>query len=119
MTKYKTNAEYRAANAAKRNAAVEDVELPSTILDAFTGQPRQSALLDAWDAGIMAPQVPGTPAGNTAWWTLADFARQRDWVDAQIAAMVLYERQVKGTSWAAIGNALGVSRQAAQQRYGS
>lgn len=40
-------------------------------------------------------------------------------LDAGIAAAVAGQRATYGTSWAAIGAAAGITRQAAQQRWGS
>lgn len=50
--------------------------------------------------------------------SLEDAAALRAGVDALIAARVERCRR-EGLSWAQIGNALGISKQAAQQRYGS
>lgn len=47
---------------------------------------------------------------------LAELVSLRDDLEAAIAVAV--EGQLERTSWAGIGAALGVSRQAAQQRYG-
>lgn len=48
---------------------------------------------------------------------LAELAEIRDELEAQIAYVVAQQR-ARLTPWATIGRVLGVSRQAAQQRYG-
>lgn len=48
---------------------------------------------------------------------LAALATRRDDVDAGIAALIATLRAA-GASWTAIGTALGITRQGAQQRYG-
>jgi hypothetical protein len=49
---------------------------------------------------------------------LASYAALRDEVDAHIAERVAVARTM-GTTWQTIGDALRVSKQAAQQRYGA
>lgn len=49
---------------------------------------------------------------------LTALAEQRAAIDAAIAAEVA-QRRAAGFSWAAIGAALGITKQAAQQRYGN
>ncbi|MCW2787153.1 MAG: hypothetical protein JWP74_3670 [Marmoricola sp.] len=102
-----SNAEYRKRNEARRNAARGDQQLPSTILAAFA-------------AGEIPP-APGprqdSLTGERDEYSLADLARKRDSIERTIAAIVLY-RRAAGDSWRAIADALGVSKQAAQQRYG-
>lgn len=48
---------------------------------------------------------------------LVDARARREAVDAEIAALVKEARR-EGGSWRDIGDALGISRQAAQQYYG-
>jgi hypothetical protein len=50
---------------------------------------------------------------------LAEMIAVRDEMDAAIAAAITGQREQWGASWADIGRALGVTRQAAQMRYGS
>lgn len=49
---------------------------------------------------------------------LAEMVRLRDEVEVAIATAVRLQRHNYGRSWKDIGDALGMSRQAAQQKYG-
>jgi hypothetical protein len=49
---------------------------------------------------------------------LGELAELRDEIDARIAEVVEQQRSQQQTPWATIGRVLGVSKQAAQQRYG-
>ena len=50
---------------------------------------------------------------------LADMARLRDELDAAIAAAVTGQREKHGRSWADVARPFGITKQAAQQRWGS
>lgn len=49
---------------------------------------------------------------------LADMARLRDELDAAIAAAVTGQRSKHGRSWADVARPFGITKQAAQQRWG-
>ena len=61
----------------------------------------------------------GRRVGNADDVDLAELVKLRDEVDAVIASAVIMQRETWDRSWADIGRALGITRQAAQQRYGA
>lgn len=78
----------------------------------------EATQVDATSPPAAASSAPERQDDLTrAAFTLADLARKRDEIERAITALVLYERTL-GASWADVGQALGCSKQAAQQRYG-
>lgn len=60
----------------------------------------------------------GKRVGNADEIDLGELAKLQDEVDAAIATAVKMQREIWGRSWTEIGKGLGITRQAAQQRYG-
>ena len=58
-----------------------------------------------------------TPAQKTAFESLFDAVEAKSDVEGRIQCVVAYLRELD-TPWSLIGEVLGVTRQAAQQRYG-
>ncbi len=75
----------------------------------------QAVALDAWADRIDADDLQVVE--TTALRAIAELADQRDEVDAAIAAAVQSARAAD-RSWSEIGAMLGVSKQAAQRKYG-
>ncbi len=59
----------------------------------------------------------GKRVGQADEWELAELTSLRDEIDTAIATAVAGLR-AQGHSWSYIGDGLGITRQAAQQRYG-
>jgi hypothetical protein len=60
----------------------------------------------------------GKRVGNADDVDLSQMLALREEVEAAIATAVVLQRDNWGRSWAEIGRGLGITRQAAQQRYG-
>jgi hypothetical protein len=88
---------------------------PDKALAAVVSAVRRTAAADDGDA---LPDGAGQPDGDAAVLAglrhLAEIAERVDWALLSLVG----EARANGASWATVGEALGVSRQAAQQRFG-
>ncbi|MGH9270055.1 MAG: hypothetical protein ACRDZ2_02160 [Ilumatobacteraceae bacterium] len=72
--------------------------------------------LEAWAERVVTDELK--PADTSALREIAKLAEQRERVDDQLAAAVRSARASQ-RSWSEIGAMLGVSKQAAQRKYGT
>ena len=75
----------------------------------------RAAALEAWADNVDPDDLRETETGSLR--TIAELAEQRNEVDNDLAAAVSAARNA-GRSWSEIAAMLGVSKQAAQQKYG-
>lgn len=76
---------------------------------------RAAAALEAWADNVDPDDLREAETGSLR--TIAELAGQRNEVDNDLAAAVSAARNA-GRSWSEIAAMLGVSKQAAQQKYG-
>jgi hypothetical protein len=87
------------------------------VVDAVTKtRAERAALLEAWADAVDPADLRS--ADTAALRHIAELAQQRDDVDAELAETVRTARASR-CSWSEIGAMLGVSKQAAQRKYGS
>ncbi len=87
------------------------------MVDALTKtRAERSAALEAWAETIDPEELHTADTGSLR--HIADLSQQRADVDAELAATVL-EARAERRSWSEIGAMLGVSKQAAQRKYGA
>ncbi len=72
--------------------------------------------LEEWAAGVESSDLK--EADTAALRTIAELAERRDEVESELTEAVRSARQAH-RSWSEIGTMLGVSKQAAQRKYGS
>lgn len=76
----------------------------------------RAAALEEWAETVDATDL--RPADTNSLRHIAKLARQRDQVDSELADSVREARAAR-RSWSEIGAMLGVSKQAAQRKYGT
>lgn len=76
---------------------------------------RRAAALEAWADAVDPADL--RPADTEALRHIAELAEKREAVDAELARSVRAARAAHRT-WSEIGTMLGVSKQAAQRKYG-
>lgn len=81
-----------------------------------TNRQKQAAALDAWAESVDPADL--RTADTDSLRLIAELADQRNHLDAELAETVRAAR-VDRRSWSEIGAMLGVSKQAAQRKYGS
>lgn len=75
----------------------------------------RAAAFEKWAASVESEDLK--EADTSALRSIAEFAAKRHEVDGELAAAVSEARRA-GRSWSEIGAMLGVSKQAAQRKYG-
>ena len=86
------------------------------MVDAMTKTRAERAVdLEAWADRVSVDELREADTGGLR--AIADLVDQRDHVDEEITAAVRAARQAN-RSWSEIGAMLGVSKQAAQRKYG-
>jgi hypothetical protein len=78
---------------------------------------REREPLEMVEFARRAIKAAGRHVGNADEFELAELVSLREDLETVIATAV-HQQRAWGRSWAYIGNALGLTRQAAQQRYG-
>ena len=76
----------------------------------------RAAALEAWADSVDPADLRSADTDSLR--HIAELAQQRDQVDSELAESVLAARAAK-RSWSEIGAMLGVSKQAAQRKYGA
>lgn len=77
---------------------------------------QRTARLEAWADGVDADDL--REVDRSVLRTIAQLAEQRDGIDVALGDAVRTARR-EGRSWSEIGAMLGVTKQAAQRKYGS
>ena len=96
---------------------------PTAVKDALTpiARPKRRRSVETKDFGAMVTRMiraHGRRVANADREDLADLVAMRGLLDDAITAAVTHLRDHHEFSWTAIGDAVGTTRQAAQQRYG-
>lgn len=79
-------------------------------------RPERAAALEAWAESIDSAELHTADTDSLR--HIAELAQKRDDVDAELAETVQAAR-ASDRSWSEIGTMLGVSKQAAQRKYGA
>ena len=91
------------------------VQLGSSLAEADSyGQDFSEAVIESLRIGVMSDDPNRKDAALGSMWTLAGLAG----AISTIQFGTVETARINGASWDEIGRALGISRQAAQQRYG-
>ena len=87
------------------------------MVEAMTkSRAERAAALEAWAETVEPADIRDADTGSLR--HIAELAQQRDQVDSELAESVRAARAAH-RSWSEIGAMLGVSKQAAQRKYGT